>query len=215
MSKEKKDFGIVYVLTNRVMPGLVKIGMTARNDIDARMKELYTTGVPVPFDCVYACLVCTKDCVKIEKALHKAFEPSRINPNREFFEIKPEQAIVILDLFNQGIVTAEVNNEIDNDLDASDKLAKEKARKRRPCLNFFEMGLHKGDILTFEKDPSITAVIASEKKVIFNGVETSLTPITKELLNSSVAVQPTPHWYCEGKSLIEYYNDTYPPTDEE
>lgn len=43
--------GIVYVLTNPAMPGLVKIGMTTRSDIDARMKELYSTGVPVPFDC--------------------------------------------------------------------------------------------------------------------------------------------------------------------
>ena len=42
--------GIVYVLTNSVMPGLVKIGMTTRLDIDTRMKELYSTGVPVPFE---------------------------------------------------------------------------------------------------------------------------------------------------------------------
>ena len=33
------------------MPGLVKIGMTTQEDIDKRMKELYTTGVPVPFEC--------------------------------------------------------------------------------------------------------------------------------------------------------------------
>lgn len=38
------EYGIVYLLTNPVMPGLVKIGMTAQEDIDKRMKELYTTG---------------------------------------------------------------------------------------------------------------------------------------------------------------------------
>ena len=43
------EYGIVYLLTNPVMPGLVKIGMTTQEDIDKRMKELYTTGVPVPF----------------------------------------------------------------------------------------------------------------------------------------------------------------------
>ncbi len=47
--------GIVYVLSNRAMPGLVKIGMTTRPELDARLKELYTTGVPVPFDVEYDC----------------------------------------------------------------------------------------------------------------------------------------------------------------
>ena len=73
------------------MPGLVKIGMTTRDSIDAMMKELYSTGVPVPFDCSYACEVKVSDCAKIEKALHTALGSNRINANREFFSIKPEQ----------------------------------------------------------------------------------------------------------------------------
>lgn len=215
MKDGNQELGIVYVLTNRVMPGLVKIGMTTRSDIDARMKELYTTGVPVPFDCVYACLVCLKDCEKIEKALHKAFEPNRVNANREFFEIKPEQATAILELFNKGDVTEEVKEEIDNDLETSDKLAKDKVRKRRPSLNFFEMGFHKGDVLSFDKDPNIKVIISGDKKVLFNNENSSLTAVTKQLLNISFAIQPTPHWNYEGKNLTDIYNETYPPTEEE
>jgi hypothetical protein len=67
------------------MPGLVKIGMTTRDNTEERMKELYGTGVPVPFECKYACKVNISDCAKIEKALHSAFAPNRVNSNREFF----------------------------------------------------------------------------------------------------------------------------------
>ena len=69
------EYGIVYLLTNPAMPGLVKIGMTTQEDIERRMRELYTTGVPVPFECQFACKVKKGDCAKIEKALHTAFAP--------------------------------------------------------------------------------------------------------------------------------------------
>lgn len=138
MATENK--GIVYLLTNECMPGIVKIGMTSREDMDARLRELYTTGVPLPFDCVYACKV---DCFKeLEQALHEAFEPQRINPNREFFRIKPSQAIGILKLFNKGNVTAEVVNEMENDLAEEDEKTNP---KRRSSINFTEMGLNVGD----------------------------------------------------------------------
>ena len=45
--------GIVYVLTNPAMPGMVKIGKTGR-EVEARLNDLYTTGVPLPFECAYA-----------------------------------------------------------------------------------------------------------------------------------------------------------------
>lgn len=67
------DYGIVYLLTNPVMPGLVKIGMTTQEDIDKRMKELYTTGVPVPFECQFACRVKKTDCAKIERVQYKTY----------------------------------------------------------------------------------------------------------------------------------------------
>ena len=125
------EYGIVYLLTNPVMPGLVKIGMTTQEDIDKRMKELYTTGVPVPFEC----------------KLHKAFDPQRINQNREFFRINVEQAQAILELFHHEDVTEEVTDEIQNDLTDEDKAASTKAHAKRPPLNFYEMGLQKGDVV--------------------------------------------------------------------
>ena len=135
-----------------------------------RMKELYGTGVPVPFECKYACKVKSSDCAKIEKALHTAFAPNRINANREFFQIKPEQAMAILELFNRENVTQEITEEIDNDLTTEDKSATEKINSsRRPPLNYFEMGMEKGDILVFVKDPSTEVSVVDEKKELRHG----------------------------------------------
>ena len=66
---------IVYVLTNPAMPGIVKIGMTDRLEVQPRMRDLYTTGVPLPFDCVIAREIEDKEAAEIERALHTAFDP--------------------------------------------------------------------------------------------------------------------------------------------
>lgn len=214
MAKEN-NIGIVYVLSNRVMPDLVKIGMTQRCELDMRLRELYTTGVPVPFDVEYACEVNAKDCVKIERALHKAFSPNRINANREFFQIKKEQAIAILELFDRRDVTSEVSDEMNNDLDVSDIASKEKVSKHRPPLNFRHLGIEPGSILTYNADNSVTVTVVSEKKVEYQGEETSLTAVTKTLLNSKYSVQPTPRWSFEGRNLQEIYDEAFPVDDSE
>ena len=205
------DWGIVYLLTNPVMPGLVKIGMTAQEDIDKRMKELYTTGVPVPFECQFACRVKKSDCVKIEKALHTAFEPQRINANREFFRIQVEQAKAILELFHHTDVTEEVTDEIQNDLTDDDKVASIKAQQKRPALNFYEMGLHKGDILKWKDEPTITVTISSERKVNYENEEVSISALSAKLKGYKVKhIAPGSHWLFNDKLLSDIYDETYP-----
>lgn len=81
---------IVYVLTNAAMPGIVKIGMTDRPDVQQRMSDLYTTGTPLPFDCVVAWEFEGANAAEVERALHLILDPHRINPNREFFQVDPE-----------------------------------------------------------------------------------------------------------------------------
>lgn len=93
------------------------------------MKEFYGAGVPVPFDCNNACEVKITDCAKIEKVHHKTFEPNRINANHEFFSIKLEQVIVILELFDRKNITYEITAEIENDLAPEDKAASKKIKK--------------------------------------------------------------------------------------
>lgn len=205
------SYGIVYLLTNPCMPGLVKIGMTTQEDIEKRMKELYTTGVPVPFECQFACKVNNKDCAKIEKALHTAFEPQRINKNREFFKINVEQARAILELFHHTDVTEEVSDEIQNDLTEEDKAASSKVQTKRPPLNFYEMGLHKGDNLVWKDDPSIFVTIISDRKVSYKGEEVSISTLSAQIKGYKVKhIQPTPHWLYNDRLLSDIYDETYP-----
>ena len=139
--------------------------------MDARMRELYSTGVPVPFECQFACRVKKTDCAKIEKALHTAFSPQRVNANREFFRIQVEQAKAILELFHHEDVTEEVTDEIENDLTPDDKAATQNAKVRRPSRNCYEMGMKKGDVVRWREEPSISVVIDSERRVIYQDEE--------------------------------------------
>lgn len=92
------ELSVVYVLTNPAMPGLVKIGRTDQDDANTRIAQLYTTGVPVPFKLEFACKVPNSE--EVERALHIAFGPSRVNPKREFFTLNADQAIAILRLLH-------------------------------------------------------------------------------------------------------------------
>ena len=126
---------IVYVLTNPAMKGLVKIGKTTQLDVAERMKQLYGSGVPVPFDCAFACQV--KDATEVQKALHFAFGGSRINPNREFFEIEPERVIAVLRLLKVDEITNQVEQTIESDVPVVDKQSAETLKQsRRPRMNF-------------------------------------------------------------------------------
>lgn len=100
MPQTIEQYGYVYVLKNEYMPGLIKIGMTERDDYRQRINELNRqTGVPVAFDVAYACKVRREDARRIETALHNAFVTDRINPKREFFKMEAPRAVGILRLF--------------------------------------------------------------------------------------------------------------------
>ena len=70
--------------------------MTDRDDLQYRMKHLYTTGVPLPFECVAARQIEDRETRRVESALHTAFGLHRVNASREFFQIDPEQVQPIL-----------------------------------------------------------------------------------------------------------------------
>jgi len=193
------------VLTNPAMPGVVKIGRTSAEDVSLRLAQLYSTGVPLPFDLSFACRVPNSD--EVEKALHQAFGPYRINPKREFFKIEPEQAIAILRLLHVEDATQQIS-EMPSSIPADELQAAKQYKAKRLNLNFSEMGIPVGAILQLTKGEA-TVTVASEKKVNFNGQETSLTDATRQLLALDYSVQPSPFWTYEGRTLKDLYEETY------
>ena len=198
--------GIVYVLTNPAFPNLVKIGITTRDQVQIRMAELYTTGVPLPFKCVYAGKV--DNPKKVEGALHHAFLNSRVNPSREFFDIDESQAIAVLKLISNEEVTPIISNELDKVDEISKKAGKKYSRSKRPPLNFVEMGIKIGETIS-TADGLISCKIVEEKKVEYENEIMSLTRLTRKLKDIDYDFQPGPHWFYNGKSLKDIYDETY------
>jgi hypothetical protein len=187
------------------MLGLVKIGKTTQLEVEDRMKQLFSTGVPVPFDCAFACQV--KDAAEVERALHMAFGDHRINPNREFFKIEAERVIAVLKLLKVEDITAQLEQTLEADVTAADKQSAQNLKDaRRPRMNFHELGVPTGAVLVF-KDGQSQAMVVSDKKVELQGAVCSLTAATRKLLGlpEDYPLQPSPHWTFNGQSLKALY----------
>lgn len=132
MTKESKNKGFVYILTNpSFREDWVKIGKSSR-EVDIRSKELDNTAVPLPFE-IYA-TVKTSQYEKLEKQMHKILTDladKRIRKGREFFNIKPEEAFDYMRGFSEMLDDAELNFPDDiNDNETGDgkKTSKKKGK---------------------------------------------------------------------------------------
>jgi hypothetical protein len=75
----------VYVLENKYMPGLLKIGYTY-NDPQIRASQISkSTGVPGEFVVIHS-----QKCfngLRVEKAVHEKLKEYRVTSNKEFFKV--------------------------------------------------------------------------------------------------------------------------------
>ena len=89
LEKLEAGVGTMYILGTHLYTKdgeeIVKIGVTT-GSVDARVKQLYTTGVPFRFRVIKQFE--TKNYYELEQALHRLLEPYRINRSREFFTDK-------------------------------------------------------------------------------------------------------------------------------
>ena len=186
---------IIYILINEAMPGYVKIGRTS--NLEQRIRQLDTTGIPLPFECFYACTV--KDADIAEKLLHDAFLDHRVRSTREFFEVSPERIVSALRLAELENVTP--NRDIV--LSSEDQQALNQARTRRAGFNFKMASIPIGSELVYVNDNNVKARVIDNKRIDFNGEISSLSTAAQKLLGYPYNVQGTIYWMFEGETLDE------------
>lgn len=185
----------IYILINEAMPGYLKIGKTS--NLEQRIRSLDTTGVPLPFECFYACTV--TDSFFVEKQLHDAFADSRVRPNREWFEIAPERVASALRIAQIEDVTPG-RDYVESE---EDQKALNKARERRATFNFKMIEVPIGSTLTFTRDEEVTCKVLDNRRVEYKGESYSLTAAAQDALETDRPVQGPLFWEYEGETLVE------------
>ena len=87
--------GWVYVIESPSLQGMVKIGTSRRlNGPFERVRELSGSSLPEAFRINGFCF--SDDAFELENNMHKYFSKQRVNLNKEFFYITPQEAIKVL-----------------------------------------------------------------------------------------------------------------------
>ena len=102
-SYSSKSPEYVYVLVNKGVPGICKIGMTTTS-VPQRVREINSaTGVITPWFAVYQykCI----NSYALEQAVHRHLEDLgyRVNPNREGFEIESGEAVQVIEAIGKRL----------------------------------------------------------------------------------------------------------------
>tara|TARA_B100000787_G_C16126873_1_gene265416 strand:+ start:47 stop:949 length:903 start_codon:yes stop_codon:yes gene_type:complete len=196
-AKKVGDEGIIYIISNPAMPGLVKIGKTI--NLEQRMNSLFNSSIPLPFRCIYAKKV--KNYNQVELKLHRGLNSHRENPNREFFRISEEEVINFLELVEGEDVTPRE----DHFADKEDEIAFERATRVGQRFNFDMVGIPVGSTLQFLSDENVTCKVKSHTRVEFEGEDHSLSSaglIAKNRMGYNWRTIAGPlNWKFEGEVL--------------
>ena len=186
---------IIYILTNESMPGYVKIGKT--DNLRQRMRSLYRTPVPLPFECFYACTV--ENAEKVEKWLFDIFDDRRVSKEREFFEIAPERVVAAL----KEKAVKDITPKQDYVESKEDVQAINQARTRRMRFNFKMVDIPAGAELIFSRNKDVKVQVIDDRNIEFNGEITNLSSAAQKALEVDYGVAGTDYWMYEGETLDE------------
>lgn len=161
---------------------------------------------------------------KLEELKHTAFLDSisscSLNfDNRDFLSLNDRVNIlfsITRDGYSAKIIPDNIASELEGvEIDFKEDSAEDaNKRKRRPNWNFYNLGLIDGDVIEYIPDPTQKAIVASKKRVEYDG-ETfeSLDALTRFISDTDKRQDYISLWSFEGESLAEIYNNTFPKSE--
>lgn len=195
LSDSDSEKNIVYIAENSCFPGIVKIGIT--NDLEAEMEAL-SLAVPKPYKALYACKF--SDGPKVEKLLHERFKEYR-KRKTDFFEINPQEIVLILKFAELTVLEP---NEVVN---PKRTISTKGTGGRSPNFSFSAVDIPSGTVINFLGDSTITAEVVSDRKVLFEGSEVSLSKAASIVEERNGRATRSPRgpdfWTYEGETLTE------------
>ena len=114
------ELGWVYVLSNKSMPGIYKIGYTGRSPVE-RLAEANTPDTwrpPTPYVIEFARQVAEAN--PKEQRIHRALKRYRVTPGREFFSTDLDEIRNLFELMDGPWWKEEDDTESDEALDLAD-----------------------------------------------------------------------------------------------
>jgi hypothetical protein len=91
MNQSNKLRGWIYVISNKAMPGLIKVGYSTK-DPKLRAEELNHTGSPHPYKVEYEMLI--EEPFQIEQKIHKALQQN--HEGKEWFRCSINEAVTAI-----------------------------------------------------------------------------------------------------------------------
>ena len=205
--------GVIYILTNPSFPDYVKIGYA--DNIEERLSQLNRSEcIPFAFR-VYATYEVSNRLVDLK--LHNLID--QLNPTlrsidnfngkqrkREFYAMSKEDAYAILEAiaeihgYSHRLKLWEPNEEESKDEVTAKEIAIER-KTRSANFTFSECQIPIGATLEYCYDPSVTCIVADDRRVEYNGETMYLTTLAKRLTGKTTGVAGPRYFTYKGASL--------------
>ncbi len=163
----------IYILTNDCMPDWVKVGKT--KNIKERLKNLYSTSVPLPFECFAFLAVPPEYTSQVENSLHSLLGIS-FSQKKEFFKTTPDS---VLNVFKQAVRFNKLFKLVEHP-----NLGEEKQSNQ---TTFKLLNIPINSTLYYISDPSITCTTYNGiNKVLYQGELYSISTLGRKLKGYNV-----------------------------